>query len=264
MAPTYWHKQTADKPLFPELIWSRPENKRHAGKLLIVGGNLHGFNAPAEAYQASVSAGVGTARVLLPDALRKTIGQFMEQTEFAPSTPSGSFSQKALAEMLDLSAWADAVLMAGDFGRNSETAILLEKFLAKYNGLLVLTKDSVDYFNNEPKQLLERSCTTLVITMAQLQRLVKNLGYPKPVRFGMDLLALVELLHALTEQYLAHIVVKQNDAVIAAVSGQVSTTKLNDKTPIWRVKTAAAISVWWLQNAAKPFEAITTAVNIDI
>ena len=39
----YWHKQTSSKPLFPELIWSRPENRQLAGKLLIIGGNLHGF-----------------------------------------------------------------------------------------------------------------------------------------------------------------------------------------------------------------------------
>src|SRR3982750_3265194 len=100
MERTYWHKQTPEKPLFPDLLWSRPENRAHAGKLLIMGGNAHGFAAPAEAYAESEQAGIGAARVLLPDSLQKTVGRTFAAGEYAPSTPSGSFSQKALAELL--------------------------------------------------------------------------------------------------------------------------------------------------------------------
>ena len=131
MKPEYWLTQTKDKPLFPELEWSRPENRSAAGKLLIIGGNAHGFAAPAEAYAVATKAGIGTARVLLPDAVRKIVGRLWENGEFAPSTPSGSFGQKALDEFLLQGSWADAVLFAGDLGRNSETAILLEKSLQK-------------------------------------------------------------------------------------------------------------------------------------
>src|SRR3990167_5419572 len=139
MADTYWLKQAKDKPLFEDLLWSRPENKRLAGKLLIVGGNLHGFAAPGTAYGASLKAGIGTCRIIMPDSLKKiVIPHFSHfhgstlQMEFAPSTISGSFSKEALAQILDSAQWADGVLLAGDFGRNSETAILLEKLLNKY------------------------------------------------------------------------------------------------------------------------------------
>src|SRR5258708_25670424 len=97
---SYWHKQSSDKPLFPNLIWSRPEQTNQAGKLLIVGGNQHGFSAPAEAYQEAESAGIGTCRVLLPDKLQKTVGRILENGEYAPSTPSGSFSKSALSTLL--------------------------------------------------------------------------------------------------------------------------------------------------------------------
>src|SRR3954462_7666379 len=113
MDRTYWHKQTPDKPLFPDLLWSRPENKRQAGKLLIVGGNTHGFAAAGEAYAEAIKAGIGTARVLLPDGLQKTVGRVFEAGEYAPSTPSGSFGRQALAELLSLSRWADGTLLAG-------------------------------------------------------------------------------------------------------------------------------------------------------
>ena len=66
----YWKKQTPDKPLFPDLLWSRPRNRAHAGKLLIVGGNAHGFAAAAEAYAEASKAGVGAAGVIIPDSLQ--------------------------------------------------------------------------------------------------------------------------------------------------------------------------------------------------
>src|SRR5665213_2726910 len=153
MDHNYWHKQAADKPLFPDLLWSRPEHTAQAGKLGIVGGNAHGFSAAAEAYMQADKAGIGTARVLLPDSLQKTVGRIFEAGEYAPSTPSGSFSQSALAEFLDLSGWAEAVLMAGDFGHNSETAIVLEQFISKYSGQLTLVGDAVDYFMSKPQTL---------------------------------------------------------------------------------------------------------------
>src|SRR4051794_28288010 len=107
MDRTYWHKQSASKPLYPDMLWSRPENKRQAGKLLVVGGNAHGFAAAGEAYAEALAAGVGTARVLLPDSLQKTVGRVFEAGEYAPSTPSGSFGRRALAELLAMSQWAD-------------------------------------------------------------------------------------------------------------------------------------------------------------
>jgi NAD(P)H-hydrate repair Nnr-like enzyme with NAD(P)H-hydrate dehydratase domain len=144
MDRTYWLKQTLRQPLYGELLWSRPENRLHAGKLLIVGGNVAGFAAAAEAYAESGRAGVGTARVLLPDSLQKTVGKVFEAGEYAPSTPSGSFAQRALAELLSMSSWSDGVLLAGDLGRNSETAILLEHYVEKYSGQLTFTKDAAD------------------------------------------------------------------------------------------------------------------------
>lgn len=259
MEQTYWHRQ-GEKPLFPDLLWSRPENRQLAGKLLILGGNLHGFAAPAEAYQAARKAGVGVARVLLPDALQKTVGRAFEAGEFVPATPSGSFAQKALAEALSLSTWADGVLLAGDLGRNSETAIFLEKFAEKYTGQLTITKDAVDYFASAPGKLLARAETTFVLSLAQLQKLAMSVGFTLAFTFGMDLLHLIEALHIFTQTYPANIVVKHHQNIATAVGGRVSTTKLTPDQEIWRVPTAASTAVWWLQNSSKPFEALTTAL----
>lgn len=253
----YWHRQASDKPLFPDLLWSRPENKHHAGKLLIIGGNLHGFAAPAEAYQESLKHGIGTARVLLPDALQKTVGKVFEAGEYAPSTPSGSFSQKALDELLGLSHWADGALIAGDLGRNSETAILLEKFAEKYPGQLTITRDAADYFTSTPEKVLQRSDTLFVISLAQLQKLAQSANFTQAFTFNMDLLRLVETLHNFTKTYQLSIIVKHLENVFVAHHGEVSSTKLNQEEEIWRLTAASRAAVWWLQIPNQSFEALT-------
>lgn len=254
---SYWYRQDKSKPLFPELEWSRPENRIHAGKLLIVGGNLHGFSAPANAFNEADKAGIGMTRVILPNAIQKSVKTFMPEADFAPSTPSGSFASESLDMFLENAAWADAVLVAGDLGRNSETAIVLEKFIVKYHEALVLTKDAVDYFTENPHVVIDRPETLIVASFAQLQRIAMSAKFEIPLTYDMDLLHFVEAMHLFSKNHNAHVIVKHHDVYVAAVSGNVSTTNKTGDQDIWRVATAAAASVWWLQHKTKPFEAIT-------
>jgi ADP-dependent NAD(P)H-hydrate dehydratase / NAD(P)H-hydrate epimerase len=260
MHQEYWQRQGAQKPLFPDLLWSRPEQRSQAGKLLVIGGNLHAFAAPAEAFGEAEKAGAGTVRVILPDAAKKIVGRVMEHVEYAPSTPSGSFSQKALAELLDLSMWADGVLIAGDLGRNSETAILLESFTSKYKGQLTLAKDAVDYVTSSPQMIADRQNTLLVLSFAQLQKLAAALEFDRPFTFDMDLLRLVDTLHELTKKFRTYIVVKHLDQILCAVDGKIVSTRLVEDSEIWRVKTASHAAAWWMQNPSKPLEALTTGI----
>lgn len=259
MDRTYWHKQTAEQPLYPDLLWSRPEHRAQAGKLLVVGGNAHGFAAAAEAYAAAQHAGIGTTRVILPDSLQKTVGKVFAAGEYAPSTPSGSFSQQALAELLSLGDWADGTLLAGDLGRNSETAIVLEKFAGGYSGQLTLTKDAVDYFSHATG-ILDRPDTTLVLSFAQLQKLAAGAHFAQAFRFDMDFLRLLDALHDFTAQHQTAIITKHLETIFVALNGQVSTTKLTEDKETWRVTTAARTAVWGLQNPKQSFQALTSAL----
>jgi ADP-dependent NAD(P)H-hydrate dehydratase / NAD(P)H-hydrate epimerase len=183
----YWHRQTTDAPLFPDLLWSRPENKLYAGKLLIVGGNAHGFAAAAEGYNYAHKAGIGSGRVLLPDALLKNVSKLFPEAEFAPSTPSGSFASSALGELLPMAHWADGILLAGDLGRNSETAILIESFLRKHSGQVTLTKDAIEYVTAQPTLVADRENTLLVLSFSQLQKLAISLKFSSAFTSDMGL-----------------------------------------------------------------------------
>lgn len=259
MDQTYWHKQT-NAPLFPELEWSRPENKMQAGKLLIAGGHIAGFAAPAEAYGLAEKAGVGSVRVLLPESLRKSVGKLFPAAEFAPSTPSGSFGMTALAEWCDAGLWADGVLLPGDLSRNSETTALLENFLEKFDGQATLTKDAADLMCQQPISILHRPDTTLVLAMGQLRQLAGEAHFPRAFTTEMGLVQLVENLHEFTKRFSLNVVTKHQGQYVVAVDGQVSTTKFKTDKQIWRLATAAKVAVWWLQTPGKPFQALTTAV----
>jgi NAD(P)H-hydrate repair Nnr-like enzyme with NAD(P)H-hydrate dehydratase domain len=259
MENTNWLKQAPNKPLFPDLLWSRPENKRQAGKLLIVGGNSHGFAAPATAFGGATAAGVGVVRVLLPDSLRKTIGTSFTEAEFAPRTPSGSFAKKALDSLLDGAKWADMVLLAGDFGRNSETAVLLGSFMDKYSGPVTVAEDGLDYFLAANGTLLNRQDTLSVINLGKLQKLAKANRPGTPVLHSMNLHELTTILADWTNSTEAAVITKHADNFIVAASGKVSTTPAKEEQN-WQIELAAYSAVWWLQNREKSFEALTAAV----
>lgn len=256
----YWQKQEQRKPLYPDLLWNRPENKLHAGKLLIVGGNKYGFQAPANAAGEANKAGIGMTRTLLPDALQKTVSKLFPDIEYAPSTPSGSFAREALGEVINAALWADGVLLTGDFGRNSETAIMLETLLEKYAGLLVLTKDSLDYFLESPQALLQRESTTLVANFGQLQKLASHSQPATVFTHDMDLVRIVETLHSFTSEFAVSIMTKHQDTIFIATNGNVVTHKLPEDQKIWCVKAAAHAAVWQLQNPAKPLEALVSSL----
>lgn len=258
MHQTYWLRQT-DKPLFPELEWSRPETRTQAGKLLIVGGNGYEFKAPANSYGDALEAGVGTASVLLPNSMQRVVSDIFPEAQFAPSTISGSFASTALAPMLDLASWADGTLFPGDISRNSETTVLIERFLEKYQGQATLTKEAADLFVQQPLPILHRDNTLLVVAMGQLRRLGSEAHYPQAFTSEMGLVQLVDNLREFTKRFSPYIITRHQDQYVVAVRGQVSTTPASSEQLVWRLATAARACVWWLQNPGKPFEALTTA-----
>ena len=137
--------QEQNKPLYPDLIWSKPENKNNAGKILIIGGNQYEFKNIASIYEYLIKAKVGSIKIILPDILKKQIKLDPEVGIFLASNRSGSFSQKALLELIEYSSWADSVILGGDFGKNAETRLLFETYLEKNNNNFIFTNDSANF-----------------------------------------------------------------------------------------------------------------------
>lgn len=259
MSQDYWQKQDKNKPLFEDLIWSKPQQKSQSGKLLIVGGNLHAIGAPAESYETVLKQRVGECKVVMPISTKKLLGpKPPEQIMFLGSTPSGSFSYQAIQELKSYLDWADGVLLAGDFGKNSETTLLIET-TSKLDKLKVYCGDAIDNLTHSPELLLQNNQATLVSNIAQLQKLATTIKYPRAVKHDMPLMQLVEFLHDFTSIFPCHLLIDYNQEIIIASGGQIVTTKAAKHKSL--VQLAANVSVWWLQNSTKPLQAISTAIT---
>jgi hypothetical protein len=163
--------------------------------------------------------------------------------------------------MHDGASWADGILLAGDLGKNSETAIVIEKLLGATPHAITMTQDAVEYVITHPDSLLHRPHTALVLTLNQLQHLFKASKSTVAITHSMDLIQLIDVLHAWTKQYQTAIVVRHQDTIIIAFKGDVSTTQNTDYTEdTWQIPIATHIAVWWLQNPTKPFQAMTSAL----
>ncbi|TAH31869.1 hypothetical protein EYC58_04295 [Candidatus Saccharibacteria bacterium] len=260
MEHTYWQRQTTTEPLFPDIEWSRPEQRSLAGKLAIIGGNKLGFAAVGEAYNTATSVGAGQVRAILPQDLKRAIPATITDTYFVPGNPSGGFSREALPELLAACAWADVCLLVGDSGRNSETAIALETLLDTHEGHLVITRDAVDLLRPASEKLVSRERTTLVLSFAQLQKLLQSVYYPKILSFSMQLMQLVETLHKFTITYPVTLVTFHQNQLLIAKEGRVVTQEFDDPMMIWRGTTATRAATYLLWEPSRPLEAIAASV----
>ena len=261
MDHTYWRRQTPGSPLFPDIEWSKPEQKSKAGKLAIIGGNKLGFAAVGEAYATATALGAGQIRAIMPMDLKRTIPAVFTDTYFVPSNPSGGFSREALPELMAACAWADVCLLVGDSGRNSETAIAFETLLDSHSGHLVITRDAADLLRPASEKLVGRDRTTLVVSFAQLQKLLQSVYYPKILSFSMQLMQLVETLHKFTITYPCTIMTFHQNQLIIARGGEVVTQDFDDPMTIWRGTTATRAACYLLWEPKRPLEAITASTT---
>jgi ADP-dependent NAD(P)H-hydrate dehydratase / NAD(P)H-hydrate epimerase len=254
MSQDYWQRQSGE-PLFPDLLWSRPETRQGAGKLLIIGGQAQEFANVAECYSATDQAGAGTIRVLMPDSTRKATG-FLPNVEYAPSTQSGSFARGALDPFLEASHWADGVLLAGDLGKNSETGLALEKFFNEYAGPLCITLNARASLSIGYKDLLSRPRTILIFTLSDLQKTAAELSMTEPITSSITNPKLAGILHEISSDYPADFLCLHNRMVWVTATGRVSSANLG----VSDNALASTVAVWAIQNPTKTFEAATAAL----
>lgn len=256
----YWHKQTADKPLYPDIEWSKPQQRSKSGRLGIIGGNKLGFIGIAESYTTALQVEAGEVRVLLPDVLKKSIPATMSEVIFGASNPSGGLARDALMEMKAIGEWSTGILLVGDAGNNSETAILYEDFIRCYTGSLTVTRDAIDLIKNSNAAIIDRPNTLLVASFAQLQKLFHSVYYPKVLTFSMQLTNLVEALHKFTITYPVSIAVLHQETILIASGGEVTTTPYDEPMKIWRGITATIAATYWLFSPSKILESVTASV----
>lgn len=186
----------------------------------------------------------------------------MTDVVFGASNTSGGLAADAKNDIKALGEWATSILLIGDAGRNSETAILYDNFVADYKGQLTVSRDAVDLLKNSSQALVERENTLLVLSFAQLQKIFQAVYYPKMLTFSMQLSNVVEVLHKFTITYPIIITTLHKDHILIAQGGEVVTTPWDNPMSIWRGQTATRAACYWLWHPSKPIQAIATSLTI--
>ena len=229
----YWHRQSTNK-LFNDVDLMAPEQRRFAGKLLIIGGNKGMFFAVASALESAKRFGAGEVRALMPDALKNQVPTTPE-LYFAEAETSGAFGRSALQEMLRQAEWADAVLLVGDSGKNAETTLVFAEFMEKCQKPVFVTRDAIEAVTPSAIDWAMREYETgLLLTMPQLQKLLRTMYYPKVITLSMPTNQLVEALHKFTLSYPVSVATFHNELIIVAQNGEVVTQNIAETkwTPI--------------------------------
>lgn len=225
-----WYFEQADEPLFPNILWSRPETKSQSGSFVIIGGNTHGFHSVFAAYGEVQSLGVGEIRVALPDSLKKHTSTFFPEALYLPSTPGGTFSKKGFEQLLHLCELSDGILLPGNVENNSETSLLFEQLLASTDLPTAIAKDAFDSLSSCWVEILKRPQTVVELDLKQLQKLAQVAQSETAVTSSFGKQQLVDFLHTFTTDHKLSILIELDEHIMAAHDGKVCVSI--SKTPV--------------------------------
>ncbi len=256
MVEEFWLNQT-DKPLFPEILWSRPEQQSKAGSVaVLVGASDHLANASQSFLQAN-QAGRGQVTLVLPDTLARKVPH-QPEIIFAKSNPSGSLSESAGDQIKQHLQSADALLVPGSVGHNSETQrLLLELLQFRLDLPVVLSQDGFDTIEHDLQRFLNQDSIVLLMSLEQLQKAAKHLKRAHPITSTMSVHDLVMQLHDLTQTLPATLGVFHQQKLLVAAGGSVSSTDVSASDPISELATNAAVLL--AEKLGPTFEVVTSA-----
>jgi NAD(P)H-hydrate repair Nnr-like enzyme with NAD(P)H-hydrate dehydratase domain len=249
-----------DQPLFPKVLYNRPVTRNGAGRLLVVGGHAGEFSLPTTIHQLALAAGVGECRVALPDTLAKLLGG-APGTAFLASSPSGSLGTEALGRLLSLSEEADAVAIGASLSGNSNTAILIEKFITELERPYSLFDQGLSAVQHHISVVTTNPDALLIMTMTEVFKLSGQLGIAIHIRDGAGLMNKLEIIHNLATAIQAQIVVYGTEIVIAA-GEELIVTPINYRLSLVPAIFYAVLTTFWLQNPADRRAGLATAAYI--
>jgi NAD(P)H-hydrate repair Nnr-like enzyme with NAD(P)H-hydrate dehydratase domain len=236
-----------DNALFPQILYNRPVTRSGAGRLLIPGGHSSEISQPTALFHLCVASGAGECIVALPDTLVKILAG-APSTTFVGSSPSGSLGRAALGRLLELSVDMDAVTLGVSLSSNSETSILIERFVAETVRPVIAVDEAIALLTPNPQALIAKPENLLILTMAQVFKLADQLGVPIQIRPGGGLMNKLEIIAAVAKQVSASMLIYGTETIIASPGEPLIVTPTNYQLGLYPVVYYARASVFWLQN----------------
>ena len=201
-----------------ELTWNIPEKKQ--GIINIVGGNSQSFKTEIKiAEYLNVKYPIDVLNVVLPDTLKNQLPSF-PNFKFLKSTDSGSF--KDGTEIAKVFNSGDFNLVLGDLSKNTITGKAFFSACKETERPTLLTRDAVDLFIENLDEIgLMNENLIFFASMAQLQKLLRAVYYPKMLLLSQSLVQVVDILHKFTLSYPISIITLHNEQILIVKNGNV-------------------------------------------
>ena len=233
---------------YEDLYWNIPEKKQ--GAVNVIGGNGQSFRTEVKvAEYLAGSYPVETVNTVLPEALKNKLPP-VENFKFLPATEGGTFSGEGLVEAMN---GADFNLMIGDLSKNAATGKAITSACETAEKPVVISRDTVDLIvENGPEKVLMNENMIIFGSLAQMQKILRAVYYPKMLLLSQSLVQVVEVLHKFTLSYPVSIVTLHNGQLLVAKDGTVKAMPLEKSgySPIilWNGELAAKIVALNLYN----------------
>lgn len=253
--------EKVEENIAKDLLWNIPERKQ--GVVNVIGGNSQNFRTPVKvAEYLTEKYPVETVNLILPDALKNKLPS-MPNFKFLESTETGSFADdtKLVANMNS----GDSNLLIGDLSKNAITGKAVVSSCASSEKPILLTRDAVDLVaDNNPEEVLLNEKLVIFGSLAQIQKLLRAVYYPKMLLLSQSLVQVTEVLHKFTLSYPVGIVTLHNGQILIAKDGMVKAVPMEKSgySPImlWSGELAAKIVALNLYNSGDFTQATMAAI----
>lgn len=248
-----------EENVFSELEWNLPERKQ--GVVTVAGGNAQSFRIVIKTAERLGAYPIEEIRVVLPGVLSEKLPA-VPGLIFLKSTESGSLADGAeLAAALDK---ADFNILVGDLSRNSTTMQAAAWACQNTTKPLIVTRDTVDLLAEKVKdRTLMNENLIIMASVAQLQKLLRAIYYPKMLAISQSLVQVAELLHKFTLSYPVTVATLHNGQLLVARFGEVAAVPLeksgHSPLTLWQGGLAAKIAAYGLYNPGNLLQAIICA-----
>lgn len=256
--------EKVEENIAKDLLWNIPERKQ--GVVNVIGGNSQNFRTPVRvAEYLTEKYPVETVNLVLPDALKSKLPP-MPNFKFLESTETGSFADST--ELVANINNGEYNLLIGDLSKNAITGKAVVSACASSEKPILLTRDAVDLVaDNNPEEVLLNEKLAIFGSLAQMQKLLRAVYYPKMLLLSQSLVQVTEVLHKFTLSYPVDIVTLHNGQILIAKDGMVKAVPMEKSgySPImlWSGELAAKIVALNLYNP-NDFISATIAVILQV
>ncbi len=207
-----------EKKLGDDLSWNVPEKKQ--GTVNIVGGNSQNFKAEIKVSEfLNTKYPIETLNIVLPDALKNNLPP-LPNFRFLTSTDSGSFKDEK--EIIGAFNSGDYNLLLGDLSKNAITGKAISGACKNAEKPVLITRDAVDLIlENMNETSLMNKNLIFFGSLAQIQKLLRAVYYPKMLLLSQSLVQVVEVLHKFTLSYPVSVITLHNEQILVAKNGNV-------------------------------------------